>query len=198
MTRQPEPITPGRPEEGFRFYDAHDYRVYLDAIPQTTGNVEVTVGHEGTTDSDEGDGIFIDVQQADREQLGGIIAGQLTPGLTRDTPARGTGKYQVVVDTAMFAPTPEGTDRFLQRIAWHLRNGVPGLIVEPGGGQASINEVSEGEVPVRMKEVRRHFRYRTPGNRAWSYHSSFKTVQDQKGTDVQFQRSYKSDWEDLQ
>lgn len=120
-----------------------------------------------------------------------------TPNLDRGTPARHTGKFMITVDTAMFTPTPEGTDRFIQRIAWHLRNGIPGLITEADGGQASMNEVSAGEVPVRMKEVRRHFRFKVPGESGWHYHSAYRVVQQEKGYNIQFQRTYKSDWEDL-
>jgi hypothetical protein len=196
MTRRPEEITPGNPNDGFRFFDAHVYAAYLDAIPQDTGNVEITVGMEATDES-EGDGYFIDLKAEDREHLAEILAGETTPGLNRNATARNTGKFNIVVDTAMFNATPEGTDRLLQRIAWHIRNGIPGLITEPDGGQASVNEVSDGEVPVRMKEVRRHFRYKTPGSNEWHYHSSFRTAQDQQGRNIQFQRTYKSDWEDL-
>lgn len=119
------------------------------------------------------------------------------PGIAKGTPVRNRAKYQVIVDThTTFAePTEDGIDRLLQRLAWHLRNGIPGKITEPEGGTFSINEVSEGEVPPRMSETRRHFRYQLPGSEEWHYHSNFKKVQADGGTNIQFQRSYKSEWE---
>lgn len=193
--REPEPVTPGDPAQGLRAWDAHVPEAYIEVVPQETGNVEITVGIEGDELNDKG--YFVDLPAQDRPRIAALIAGEQTPSLNRGEAARHTGTFQVVVDTAMFEPTVHGTDRLLQRIAWHLRNGIPGLVTENGGGQASINEVADGTVPVRMKEVRRHFRYKVPGSDEWKYHSSFKVAQMERGHTIQFQRSYKSDWEDL-
>jgi hypothetical protein len=195
--REPEDVTPGDPAQGLRCWDAHVPEAYIEVVPQETGNVEITVGIEGDEVNDKG--YFVDLPAQDRVRVGNLIAGEQTPGLNRGEPAQRTGTFQVIVDTAMFGETTaHGTDRLLQRIAWHLRNGIPGLVQEPGGGQASINEVGNGNVPVRMKEVRRHFRYKVTGSNEWKYHSSFKVAQLEGGHDIEFQRSYKSDWEPLQ
>lgn len=121
------------------------------------------------------------------------------PGIELGTAVQNPAKYQVIVDThtTFGDATPAGLDKLLQRLAWHLRQGIPAKVIEPEGGMFTVNEVSEGEVPPRMSETRRHFRYQLPGSDEWHYHGNFKKITSDGGRNVQFQRTYKSDWEDV-
>lgn len=187
----PAPLTD---DEGTTYFDAEDdgTKLYTAEEPDN-GDLVLTIWD----DEEKRDTIFV-VPARDRAQLAmALLPG--TPGIKRGTPAQNKAKYQVVVDThTVFGhPTEDGIDRLLQRLAWHLRNGIPAKVVEPEGGVFTINEVSEGEVPPRMSETRRHFRYHLPTDPAgdWHYHHNFKKIQLEGGIDVEFQRTYKSEWE---
>lgn len=176
------------------YLDAEDTTVRLYVAPAAEdGLVDLSIGKTGhpteTFALDARDRVALAMQLLD-----GV------PDIAQGTPAKNQAKYQVIVDTTTHAaPTEAGIDRLLQRLAWHLRNGIPARVIEPEGGVFTLNEVSEGEVPPRMSETRRHFRYHLPTDPDgdWHYHHNFKKITAEGGVDIEFQRTYKSEWETI-
>lgn len=200
--RDPMPIQNDAPDLGARFWDAHVEEAYIDVIPQDTGNVEITVGildpenpsaAEDASTSDRG--YFVDLPLAHRQAVARLIAGAPAPDLSAPHPPRNAGRYIADIETLPGA-SAESMNAFLTRVAWHVRNGIPANILDAEAGTAHISEVTpDGEPPRATKEVRRHFRYKQPGDdETWHYHSSFRKVLEEGGKNVEFQRTFKSEW----
>lgn len=195
----PEPRQLTGDENGFTYYDTEvagsEMSVVEDSLNPGGLNIEI---HEQDAHGPSTDAMFL-LPARDRMALAmQLLAG--VPGVELSgAPVKNPAKYQVIVDThTTFAEsTPEGVNKLLQRLAWHLHNGIPAKVIEPEGGVFTINEVSEGEVPPRMSETRRHFRYQVPGDTEWHYHSNFKKITAEGGQNIQFQRTYKSEWENI-
>lgn len=191
---RPQPLS--EDDGGTVYFDAEASNSDMVVIEEGNGNLVFETHDE---DLDGKDAIFA-LPARDRATLAlQLLDG--VPDIAQGTPVRNRAKYQVIVDThtTFGEPTPDGIDRLLQRLAWHLRNGIPGRIIETEGGMFTLNEVSEGEVPPRMSETRRHFRYHLPNDNTgeWHYHGNFKKIQTDGGVDIEFQRTYKSEWESI-
>lgn len=181
--------------DGARFIDKAEPAAHLDAVPQVSGNIEITVGIE-TGEPEGAKGYFVVLPAEQRAMLAAVVAGDTVAD--QGQPVRNPGRFRVILETGGhdWQMTPEEFDKMWARAGWHVRNGLPGFAQE-GAATLSVNEVAPGKKAPRgtREEVRRHYRYRVAGSDEWKYSHNYKAIQVQKPVELEFQRTFKSEWE---